>query len=509
MSGIFDLFKPTDPRPDNPGLAARLGRFFSRNSAHPADQGRTTEAGTSASASPSNEMYELWALRYERRAIIADIRKLMLDEPRLDRAVWKLGREAVRKGVTASVQTKAKRGPSAGLAKRAQAILDETIKDCGLTPTRLRSWAVALPAEGDLFIQKVVQGDRLVDAKRMPASSMERNTDAQDRFYNPHRAFSQVDIQTDATIADFAAWQVVHERWKHWDGERYGQSAFVQLRRPARNLMLMEQAQVIRRMVRAALRLFHMVGNKDNPGTAKDIADYKDQNSTLKASQGGFDPKNVAVDYYGNGNTSVTAIPGDPNLEKIDDLEYYQDLFVSGTGTPKAMIGLAAKDINRDILKQQIEEWLKEVQDLTDAIANIVRDILDTALMLKGIDPAMVEYVLVFSQNSRETALERQDRVSKARQNTLGTGINSSPDPLIPKRVAIQAIAEDYGFRDVDAVLAELDQEREADDARAQAQADAAAQLARSFTDPEDGADDGTPDDENDAPPAPRPRRVK
>lgn len=503
MAGIFDMFKPTEPRADNPGLVSRIGRLFSRERARPADGGNTTESGTSATASPSVEMFELWALRYERRAVIADIRKLLMDDPRPARAAWKRAREAVRTGVSASVHHTAKRGPTAGRYNRAQAIMDRTLKDCGITPAKLRGWAVALPTEGDLFVQFVAQGNRIVDAKRMPAASMERNTDSQDRFFDVSRAFSQLDIQTDTTVANFSAWQIHHERWNHWDGERYGQSDFIQLRRPFRNLQLMEQAQVMRRIARAALRMFHQVGSKDAPGTQRDLDDYIARNNLDAASNGGFNPKVVTKDYFGNANTSITAIPGDPNLEKIDDLEYFQDNAALGMGTPKGIIGWASKDLNRDILKQQLDEWLKEVQDLTDAVGNAIRALLDLALLLEGIDPATVDYSLTFSQNSRETAAERQERISKARQNTKGAGKNAVPDPLIPKRVAVAAIAEDYGFRDVDAIIEELAVEEAEEAERAQARSEAAAKLA---TPPADEPDEEDDEDEDEAP-APAPKR--
>lgn len=480
MSGIFDVYKPTDAAPSNPSLVGRLMRVFRRDRSGAAEHGKTTEAGTSATASPSVEQFELWQWRYDRRAIVTDVHKLMLDDPRVSKAAWKYAREATRKGVIATVKVGAKRGPAATRARRAQEVLNRTLKDCHITPLRLRSWAFALIKEGDLFVQRVVAGDRVVDAKRMPAISMERNTDSQDRYFDVMKAFTQIDVQTDQAIADFAAWQIHHERWNHVDGDRYGTSAFVQLRRPARNLQLMEQAQVIRRITRAALRLLHKVGTRENPGTLKEVEDYKAANNLSAQSKGGFDPSVAMRDYFGNGATDIQSIPGDPNLEKIDDLEYFQDLFAVGTGAPKAMLGWSAKDINRDILKDQIEQWLKEVQDLTDAIANVVRGILDLALLLEGIDPDTVEYHLTFSTNTTETAEERQSRVSKARQNTLGSGKNATPDPLIPKRVAVAAIAEDYGFTDVDAILSELDEE----------------EAARRVADEEASADDPAPEDD-------------
>lgn len=460
MAGIFEVFRPTDASASNAGLVGRLSALWQRRSRRPADATQTSEQGTSATASPSSEQFQLWQLRYERRSIIADLRRLADDEPRFARALRKLAREAVRKGVRITLQEGPSRGPVAGRYRRAQAILEDTLKTCDLSPAKLRSWAWALPLEGDLFVQVVVADGRVVDAKRMPSASMERNTDSQDRFFDVQRAFSQIDIQTNTDITQFAAWQIHHERWNHLDGERYGRSEFLQLRRPARNLQLLEQAQVIRRIVRAALRLLHKVGNKDKPGLARDVEDYKAFNNLAAQSKGGYDPTIAMRDYYGNGLTEVVAIPGDPNVHEIADLEYFRDAFAAGTGVPKAMLGWADKEINRDILKDQIEQWLKEVQDLTDAIKNVVRTVLDLALLLAGIDPETVPYDLVFSQNTTETASERQSRVAAALQAGL-----------ISRRIAVGAVAEDYDFDDVDRVLAEI----EDDEARRLVKAEAIA----------------------------------
>lgn len=455
MAGIFEVFRPTDPKASNPGLVTRLTRLVQRTWTRLADAGGTTEGGTSATASPAVEQFELWNLRYERRSVIADLRRLHDEEPRFARAVRKFAREAVRKGVRVTVTDGPDGGPVSSRHSRAVAVMERTIADCELTTSRLRSWALALPLEGDLFIQRVVVGNRVVDAKRMPSASMERMSDSQDRFFDVNRAFAQIDIQTNADITQFALWQIHHERWNHLDGDRYGRSEYLQLRRPARSLQLLEQAQVIRRIARAALRLLHRVGNKDKPGLAKDVDDYKATNS-LAGQGGGLDPTIALRDYFGNGLTEIVAIPGDPNVHEIADLVYFRDAFASGTGAPKAMLGWADKDINRDILKDQIDQWLREVQDLTDAIKNVVRAILDFALLLEGIDPATVPYDLVFSQNSTETPAERQTRVAAA----LEAG-------LIPLRVAVGAISEDYDFDDVDAVLEELKAEREEKQAQA------------------------------------------
>jgi hypothetical protein len=491
MAGIFDVYKPTDPSASKPSLVQRIQGLFSRSSGAPGEKAGATEMGVTTTASPSTESFDLWSLRYERQAIIEDVSRLLLEDTRIDRAAWRTAREATRKGFKALVQKTSSRGTHAGRSNRAQAIIDETIRTCGLDdPDWLAGMAYALMRDGDLFPQRVVDGGKLVALKRMPAISMERNTDSQDRFFDDDRAFTQLDIQTQQTVADFASWQIGHYRWKHIPGERYGQSQYIQSRRPARQLMVMEQSQMTRRVVRGPMRIHHAIGNKENPGDARAIADYKANNNLNQQSNGGTNPNVASKDYYTNGIGSITAIPGDPNLEKIEDIEYMQDIYVASLGVPAALINLAVKDINRDILQDQTAEWLKEVQTLTDAISRMVRETLDFALVLAGVDPATVSYLLTFSANSVESPTDHVKRVLLLRQNTRGQGKNAIPDPLISRETALVMLAEVIGLEDAKAELAKLDAEDRALDEKEAAKAQVTADVtAANEPDPEEGAD--------------------
>jgi hypothetical protein len=510
MAGIFDFWRPTEPGASKPWLVRSVERIFGRSELAPSKGAEATEAGVVTTASPSTESYDLWSLRYEREATIQDIRKLMLEDPRIDRAAWKTGRESTRKGFAVKVSKTASRGPHAGRANRAQTIIEDTIRRCNLNDgSFLSGLAVALLAEGDLFIQRVVDRDQVVDVKRMPAISMERNTNAQDRFFDPANAFTQLDIQTQTTVANFSQWQIHHERWKHIPGERYGNSQYIQARRPARQLILAEQAQLTRRIARAALRVHHSVGNKDNPGSQADIDAYKQNNNLTQQSMGGANPKVALQDYYTNGVGSIMAIPGDANLEKIDDIEYLQNLYVSALNVPAPLLGISVKDINRDILEEQVSEYLKEVQTLTDAIAKVIRAVLDLALLLAGIDPGSVSYDITFSANSVETESERFKRITSLRQNSRGNGKNSIPDPIISRRTALSLLAADLGISDIDAELAELDKEDAELDAKEQSKAQSVADaLAKTAPVQPEEAEQG-PEDETQEEPTSRPRRVK
>jgi hypothetical protein len=486
MAGIFDVYKPTDPHADKPSIVQRISSWFGRSDLAPSHKAGATETGVTTTASPSTESFDLWNLRYERQAIIQDVRRLAQEDPRMDRASWRMAREATRKGFVANVQKKATRGIHAGRTNKAQAIIDETIRTCKLDDEAwLAGMAWALMMEGDLFPQRVVDGGKLVGLKRMPAISMERNTDSQDRFFDESRAFSQLDIQTQQTVADFTSWQIAHYRWKHIPGERYGQSQFIQARRPARQLMVTEQAQVTRRVARAALRIHHAVGNTDNPGSTADIEAYKAQNNLAQASKGGTNPQVALVDHFTNGVGSITAIPGDPNLEKIEDIEYLQDIYLCALTTPAPLIGVAVKNINRDILQDQMAEWLKEVQTLTSTISQMIRDTLDFALMLEGVDPASVHYDLIFSTNSVESPTDLIKRLLLLRQNTRGSGKNAIPDPLVSRETLLALLSEVVGIEDIPAELAKLDVEDAMLDAKATEQARAAAEAIAPDEDPE------------------------
>ena len=164
--GLFDWLKPTNLAQRIP-LVGRIAGLMSARQ-QPASN-RTTEMGAAGTPAPISYETQLMNLRYERRFIIQDIRQLILDDTRLDKANKKLAREAVRWGVVVTVAEKDSTSP----ADKAQAVIDQINKNAGISD-KLVSWAKMLPAEGDLFLQNVVEDDRLVNVKRMPAVSMSK-----------------------------------------------------------------------------------------------------------------------------------------------------------------------------------------------------------------------------------------------------------------------------------------------------------------------------------------------
>lgn len=493
---MFNWYKPAVTTSAQPGLITRIANLFGFKQPDPA---KTTEQGAAGAASPSLFSFNLLALRYERMAILTDIRRLLQEDTRLAKANRKFAREAVRKGVVVTVTGKG--GGTKRIAKQAQAVID-AVNEAAKVNEKLFGWAQMLLAEGDVFVQIVVEGDTVVDLKRMPAVGMERNTDETDRFPDLAKAFTQFDVTSQAELAAFAYWQIAHIRWNHIDGERYGQSEYLQVRGPARLLQLTEQAQVVRRITRAAQKRLHTVGTAENPGKATgpgSVEEYKINNGIGSDPKKAWDPMTQVTDYMSNGLTDIKVLEGDAHVHEIDDIRYLQDVFMAGVSVPKAVIGVDSESINRDVLDDQRAEWLKEAGALSKCIGDGLRGIYAFALLLAGINPDAVDIQLQFAESSIERPLDRTKRVLDLRAATIGQGKQAIPSPLISRERAITILAEDLSITDPHAELEAIDDEladlRETEQRAAQ---EAAAQAKPPADDPAadnpaDGLTDAAP----------------
>ena len=426
---------------------------------------RTTEQGAASAASPTTYGLVLFQLRYERRAKISDCRQMVLDDPRARKATTMFAREAVRKGCTIAITTpgskpgrrrRVPRGPGA----RRFAIADECAREVqNLVNANLFSWAWMLHVEGDLFVQAIVAGDDLVDAKRMPASSLERNTDDTDEFVDPCKAFSQVDVNSEQEVATFPLALMYHGRWAHIDGERYGESEIVAGRRMRALLELMEESQVRRRLARAALMRLWIIGSKEKPGLSDNVDEFKERNGFVGGSAEWSDPNNVTKDVFGNGLVDAKTLEGDGNLDNIADLEHYEETYATSLPTPGPIYNLNAKSVNRDVLNEIYRQWLNDTNTLSDAMTELVTWLMNLKLLLKGILPESVPYSVHFSESSIDTPGEIVQRILDLRQNVLGSGNNAIPDPLISRMKALQSIADIVDVDDITEEANEIEAE--------------------------------------------------
>jgi hypothetical protein len=418
---------------------------------HRVDPETTTGQGSSSAASPSLYQSSLYALRVERWQNIADARQQYVQEGRARRACNKYVYEAIRKGVGVAVIS----GSSQSMRDKAQRVANSI---CKLLKPQLFELGIGLLVEGDLFVQlKLDDAGQIAKIVKMPAASMERLTDDNDEFINPMEAYEQIDVASQESVAKFPESLMYQLRWDHFGGEMWGNSALLACDRIWRELIAMEEAQKQRRMARASKKNLWNIGSSEKPGEPEDIEKFRNDNGMVRGNVNVWDPKFQNVDIFGNGLVSCTEISGDARIHQVDDIIVAQNTYCSMLPTPAILFQLDAGNVNRDVIIQVRDEWLKEVQRMQDLLEELFRWIVDTALIQNQIEPSFVSYQIHMSDSY---ALTPPDAVSMT--------VEAVANNLISERTGTANVAQYTNVNDVDEELAQIrkEQEQRAKDAK-------------------------------------------
>lgn len=429
------------------GIAA-IGRLFMNLQPDQGGKAQTSsDTGLLIKTSPTIWEYEMFRTEWDRRTISRELDLMVRSDTRLKRANRIFAATAVRKGMTVTVDSSV----SKKTAKKAQEIVNQIMRDAQIN-AKLASWARIILKEGDLFLNPVIDINtkQIKTIKRLPGISMQRNEGMDGNFLDNEKAFRQIDPISLIIIQDFPLWTINHIRWDHEEGDRYGNSQYLQCRGYWRKLNMTEEDLVIRRRTRAVPRRLHILGNKDHPGTKADIDNYRATNG-LNAGK-----SQIATDYYMNGLGDIKDLNPDTRLNEIEDVKYLQEIYVLGMGVPLPIIGGTGKDVNRDVLEPQIKQFKEDAQELRDLIEygdsspySGLRAIFDFGLALQGIDPSIIEYNIRWAEEDNETATERLDRVVTAR--------SAQPKPLMTQETAVSILAKDNGLENQNAIKAEIE----------------------------------------------------
>lgn len=279
---------------------------------------------------------------------------------------------------------------------------------------------------GDGFNEFVVNGDGdIVAVKPLPANTFYRN---EDRFGNlvlgtpkyaadgscmnarEDCAFSQIDAQTQRVIAAFFPWQIGHIR-HNWDGmSPYGRSMMKVTRVIWRKLKAEEEALIIGRLTRAYLKLVYYVDTTGlgKPAKIAALTEFR-QNMTQRQDLDGRREQQFSVmsDIFlsdanikmGNqvvpSRTRVDTIdPKNEGMQNISDMEYFQKKMISTVRVPPAHMGYE-KDINaKATLTLQDVQYVRFLRRIQSQVGHFVEQLVDTQLILKGMDPKKVKYTI-------------------------------------------------------------------------------------------------------------------
>ena len=317
----------------------------------------------------------------ERREVIRVCREMYERDPRVSKMHRMLARDMVRSGFVILTEHEA--------AAREAAALDVRI---GLRK-KLDDYVRLTARDGDSFLEvEVNEGLDIVGLSRKPTLQMRRNSNAQDKFDDPARAFwlaseMHTGDEPPRDAVWFAEWQIIHARWGHDEENRYGTpmmksgiSAYKRVREGETDI-------AVRRKTGAGQIREHVIEN----GSEADIEAYKKRNAAALQK-----PFAAVTNIFTNKRDTIKIHQGDVTLHQIGDvLHHIATMFAAGD-VPMELVAYG-EGLNRDILgekKAAYEATLTAGRDWIET--EIIRPLLERQWLLKGILPESVEYKIVW-----------------------------------------------------------------------------------------------------------------
>lgn len=338
-------------------------------------------------------LYRMMWVDPDLRQSILDIREMDRSDGRVRRIHSRIARDVVKGGLVMQIAEGSEQLSSLWNDFQRRLQLNRVEK--------LKSDARGLVMEGNLPLQWVLDRENnVVAGVRMPAETIVPNVDQNGRFKDVRRAYIQMDLMTGAELAVFPLWQLFAARFdpdNFDDMGSLGRPFLDAVRTTWRKLVMTEEDLVIRRRVRAPLRLAHVLKG----ASTTDIEAYRAQ---VEKDQG-----EITTDYYMNREGGVTAIQGDSNLDQNKDVVHLLDTFFSGSPLPKGMVGYT-DGMARDILEDLKRDYYDEVDVLQDTQSFAYEQGFRLQLLLKGLNPDDYDFTIAFAERRTETPNQTADR---------------------------------------------------------------------------------------------------
>ena len=315
-------------------------------------------------------------------------------------------------------------------------------------------WTRNLCKYGDFFLFNDVSPEYgVINAYPVPITEMEREEgyDKDDPSAVRFRWITQGNIILEN-------WQVSHFRLLGNDAFLpYGSSVLEAARRIWRQLILIEDAMMVYRVVRSPeRRVFYIdVGNVP----PEDVATYVEQaknslkvNKVVGRQQGNVDlrynPMAVDEDYFipvrgGDSGTRIDSLAGGQNTSAIEDVEYVQKKLFAALKIPKAYLGYDEEVGSKATLAQEDIRFSRSIARIQKTIIAELNKLAMIHLYAHGFEG---EDILDFSLSlSNPSSLAQQQKLSLIEQKFSIAG--SAPEGMVSKTWIYQNI---FGFnRDV------------------------------------------------------------
>ena len=311
-------------------------------------------------------------------------------------------------------------------------------------------WTRNLCKYGDFFLFNDVSPEYgVINAYPVPITEMEREEgyDADDPSAVRFRWITQGNTLLEN-------WQVSHFRLLGNDAFLpYGSSVLEAARRIWRQLILIEDAMMVYRVIRSPeRRVFYIdVGNVP----PEDVANYVEQaKQSLKMNkvvggQGGnvdlrYNPMAVDEDYFipvrgGDSGTRIDSLSGGSNTSAIEDVEYIQKKLFAALKVPKAYLGYDEEVGAKATLAQEDIRFSRTIARIQKTIIAELNKLAMIHLYAHGFDGEdLLDFSLALSNPS---SLAQQQKLSLIEQKFSIAG--AAPEGMVSKTWIYQNI---FGF---------------------------------------------------------------
>ncbi len=323
----------------------------------------------------------------DRASMVRVCRKMYSGDTRVKQVIQTLARDATKGGYRLVVQND----------PRAQEIGDALRKRLKLD-SRLDDWTRLTLRDGDSFLEVGVTAEReIATVSRKPTLQMRRNSSAIDTFKEPEKAFWIADyewlMEPGRDAVWLAQWQVIHARWDHDEGERYGRPLFSSGIVPWKRLTEGETDISVRRKTRAGMKYVHNLHGADEAA----LRAYMELNKEAIGN-----PNAAIADFFVS-DGEISAMQGDAQLGDIADVRHHLKTLWVASPVPMSIVGYG-EDIDFSVVghqKEQYDEALPQVRQWITA--QLLQPLLELQWLLAGILPDQLEYEITWAPKSNTT----------------------------------------------------------------------------------------------------------
>jgi len=293
-----------------------------------------------------------------------------------------------------------------------QSLLEELFLDTLNIDFNLSSWTRNLCKYGDFFLFNDVSPEHgIINTFPIPVNEIER-----EEGYDPDDPMAVRFRWITQGNQVLENWQVSHFRLLGNDAFLpYGSSVLEPARRIWRQLILIEDAMLVYRVVRSPERRVFYVDVGNVP--PEDISNYMEQvqttlkrNQVIDKTQGRVDlrynPLSVDEDYYlpvrgSDSGTKIDTLAGGANTTAIEDVEYIQKKLFAALKIPKAYLGYDEGLGAKATLSQEDVRFSRSIQRIQRTIVSELNKIAVIHLYSNGFgEEDLIDFTLSLSNPS-------------------------------------------------------------------------------------------------------------